>query len=211
MINNSTIKLVTTPLSHFGRKVRILLDIYKIPYEVIGVPGNNIALVTSPSDAAHNPLMKVPVLQHGKEWVIESDHIASYIIGEFDNKDLFNVNTRNIFDLNARAIMNGVMIDEVRVITAGRHKVSIDNSYFKKAQLSVGNGLNWLEQNNLKFNRNMPTYREFHLICMWDHLKYYNFVPRMSEIYPNLGEIVIAIGSTFPIVKQSAPDVMIPK
>ena len=210
-MSKSVLKLIATPLSHYGRKVRILLDLYTLPYEFSNIIGSNIALTKSPSQVGNNPIMKVPVLVHGENWVIESDHIASYIVSQFDVTDRYKVNSKLLFDQNSRAVLNGIMTEEVKILVAGRHNVSLDNSYFNKARDAVENGLNWLEQNHQHFTATTPTYREFHLTCMWDHLSYYNFVPAMDVKYPKLGNIVSTV-SECPIIRQTAPSVVeVPK
>jgi glutathione S-transferase len=205
------LNLIATPLSHYARKVRILLDLYQVPYEMTNIIGSNIALTKLPSQVGDNPLMKVPVLAHGSEWLIESDHIASYVVSQFDPSDKYKVDTKVIFDLNTRAMLNGIMNEQLKVIVAGRHGVPVDQfSYFNKSRDAVSNGLSWLENNHSKFTPNTPTYREFHLTCLWDHLVYYDFVPEQHTKYPRLHEIVNKI-SEDPVVRQSAPSVVVPK
>ncbi len=205
------LKLIATPLSHYARKVRILLDLYKIPYDFQDIVGN-IALTQTPIEVGGNPLMKVPVLQHGSEWIIESDHIASYLVSQFDSKDIYKVNSKVIFDLNTRAMLNGMMNEELKVIVARRHQVPTDQfTYFKKAQNAVDNGLDWLEANHTKFEIKSPNYREFHLISCWDHFEYYDFVPNMADKYPRLRDIVGRVTEELPIIKLTAPHTVAPK
>ena len=205
------VKLVATPLSHYGRKVRILLDLYKIPYEFSSVVGGNVALTKSPSEVAGNPLMKVPVLFHEDNWVIESDHIASYIVSRVDSSDQYAVETKVLFDLNTRAMLNGIMAEEVKVIVAQRHNVPTHlYSNFGRSIDAVKNGLSWLEQNHNKFNIKTPTYREFHLACCWDHLVYYDFIKEMEINYPKINEIVQNISGN-PIIYSTSPNIVVPK
>jgi glutathione S-transferase len=202
-------RLVATPLSHFSRKVRILLDLYSLPYEFVDI-GGFPTQVKSPQEIGNNPIMKVPVLFHDSEWLLESDHIASYIVQNFDSTDKYNVNSGNLFDLNARAMMNGVMQEEVKIIGARRGNVPQNFEYFKKAQDSVENGLDWLESNQSKFDSRRPSYREFHLVCLWDHLEYMDFVPNMEKRYSHLNEIVNRVSES-TIIRQTAPRVLKPK
>ena len=76
-IGSMSIKLFGTPLSHFSRKVRILMDLYSISYDFVDV--GNVAEVDK-SVFGNNPLMKVPVLVDENEWVLNSDHIATYVV-----------------------------------------------------------------------------------------------------------------------------------
>lgn len=213
-MNPLKFKLVATPLSHYARKVRILLDSYAAAYEIVDITGSNIALTSSPDQVGNNPLMKVPVLQHGDDWLIESDHIASYLVSHLDKQDRYNVNSRAIFDLNSRAMLNGIMNEELKVIVARRHEVPTENyTYFIKAQNAVSNGLQWLESNHTKFNTRDPKYGEFHLVCCWDHLKYYDFVPGMGEKFPQLSNIVQEVyeSASAETISRSAPHVLVPK
>ncbi len=208
----SALRLVSTPLSHFGRKPRILLDLYGISYDFIDV--GNVALTKAPTETGGHPLMKVPVLEHGKEWMMESDHISGYIVDQFDasKSDKYRVWTRDIFDLNARAMMNGIMTDEVKVIAAGRHQVPVKNySYFNKCYDSVKHGMQWLETHNEKMATTVksPVYRDFHLVCLWEHLAYCDFIPLTP--YPRLEDIVKKINEACPTLNKTAPFVVKPK
>ncbi len=250
------LRLISTPLSHFGRKPQALLDLYKLNYAFIDI--GNVALTKTPSEAGNHPLMKVPVLEYGDMWMVESDHIAGYIVdlvdsGKLSNSsncsskssnnnsnnnhnnsnsrsnsggdgnndkqiDRYRVWTRDVFDLNARAIMNGIMTDEVKVIAAGRHQVPVrEYSYFNKCYDSVKNGLQWLENNHEKLSSSSSsssssasiTYRDIHLVCLYEHLLYYDFVPLSP--YPQLKYTVDSVNYRCPTLQQTSPFVVKPK
>lgn len=203
-----SVRLIATPLSHFARKSRIMLDLYKVPYEFTDI--GNVALTKTPHEAGNNPLMKVPVLEANGEWIIESDHISGYIADQIDPHDRYEVHSRNLFDLNSRAVLNGIMTDEVKVIVAGRHQVPTkEYTYFNKCIESVQHGLAWLESNHSKFQPHNPKYREFHLVCMWDHLHYYDFIPLTP--FSKIAEIVKRTNESQPVLHQTAPFVLKPK
>jgi glutathione S-transferase len=210
MAAQKRLSLIATPLSHYGRKVRILLDSYDLPYSFEDV--GNIALISkTPQSIGNNPLMKVPVLKHGEDWIIESDHISSYIVNNFDKNDKYKVNSMNVSDMNIKAMLNGTMTEEVKVIVARRQDVPTDDyAYFGKAQETVHNGLCWLESQHKSFEITNPTYKEFHLVCCWDHLAYYNFVPDMSERFPRLQEVVARLSES-DVIARTAPNVLKPK
>ncbi|WP_395373869.1 glutathione S-transferase family protein [Marinicella sp. W31] len=192
-------KLYATPLSHFARKVRVLMDLYAIPYEMIHV--GNVAEINM-DKLGDNPLMQVPVLLDGQTWLIDSDHIAEYIVKKFDPDDRYNVLISEPFDLNARAIMNGIMDNEVKIVLAQRTELPTEKyAYFDKARQSINNALLWLEQNSHQFSPATPGYREIHLVCLWQHLEYYNMVPLN---YPHLGKLVQQIAE-LPQLIESAP------
>lgn len=196
---NSMIDLHATPLSHFSRKVRILLDLYGLPYRLKDV--GSVAGISLES-FADNPLMKIPTYVDGDDWLIDSDHIAGYIVRKNDPTDRYEVQTVDNKNLNVRAVLNGVMQEEVKVILAARTGVPIENyKFFDKSKVAMAQGLKWLEEKSEIFRPNKPTYREFHLICLWEHLQYYDLIP--SE-YPNLKLIVDSVGAD-PVVRKSSP------
>lgn len=190
--------LYGTPLSHYARKVRILLDLYKIDYEFC-----NIGEVSSASldMFADNPLMKVPTYVDGKSWVIDSDHIAQYIVKKHDPTDRLRVFTEDISILNARAVLNGIMQEEVKLILAHRSGVPTEQYvFFDKSRKAIEQGLQWLESRAQIFNQANPTYLDFHLVCMWEHLACYKF---SALNYKNLRQISEALGENIDIHKTS--------
>ena len=198
-------ELIATASSHFSRKIRLLLDLYAIDYSVVDI--GNVA----ERDAAKfrdNPLMQVPVLIDGEQWLMDSDNICGYIVDKFDADDKYQFHISSVFDLNARAIMNGIMAEEVKVILGKRTGVPIEEyTFFQKAYDVINNGMAWLEANADKFSATAPTYRELHLLCAWDHFDYYETV---ELNYPKLGAIVDEL-SKQPLISQSKPHVLKPK
>lgn len=198
-------KLYTSALSHFARKIRILLDLYAIPYEIIDV--GNVAEGAS-EKFANNPLSRVPVLVDGETWMIDSDHIAQYVVRKFDPTDRYEVFTHQVNDLNIRAVLNGIMSEEVTVIIARRLSVPTEQySFFDDALDAMKNGLAWLENNANQFDAENPKYKEFHLLSLWEHLCYYDLFP-MS--YERLRTLTAKISEN-PKIRQSSPQVIRPK
>ena len=138
-------KLCYTPRSHFSRKVRILLDAWGIAVDLIDA--GNVA--ESNADAfADNPLLRVPALVDEDTWIVDSDHIARYLTVRHDPDDRFSVLADDVNTLNLRAIMNGVMANEVEVILAQRTGIDIGaHQRFAKLTQAIVNGLDWLEAN----------------------------------------------------------------
>ncbi|MBL4660719.1 MAG: glutathione S-transferase family protein [Alcanivoracaceae bacterium] len=191
-------KLYYTPKSHFSRKVLILINAWGIDIQLIDV--GNVA--TSSMDTfGGNPLMKVPTLVEDKLWIIDSDHIAQYLVRKYDLQDSFAVLTTDIHTLNARAILNGIMSAEVEILLARRTGIDT-NLYprFDKIIETISTGLDWLEHNVAVFATS-PTYLCFHLACMWDHLSLYKTV---DLNYPNLQEQVEKL-SLLPYVAANTP------
>ncbi len=197
-------KLYATPLSHFSRKVRILLDFYGTPYEFVDV--GNVA--EGPAQKfGNNPLCRVPVLVDGSLWMIDSDHIAEYIARKFDPKDRYRVRAREVRDLNIRAMLNGIMAEEVTLIIARRTGVPTEQyRFFEDALDVIGQGLAWLEDNAECFDPANPGFREFHLVCAWEHLAYYGLMPLRYEKLRAVVEKVAAL----PMVRRTAPEVLRP-
>lgn len=202
----SDMKLYATPLSHFSRKVRLVLDRYAVPYESFDV--GNVA-EDAPAKFADNPLAKVPVLVDAGTWLIESDHIAAYLSRKYDAGDALGVRTEDVFDLNARALLNGMMAEEVKLILAKRTGVPVERySFFDKSFASLKQGFEWLERHAGRFEPEAPKYRDLHLVCLWDHIAYYDLVPLGG--YPGLRNAVAKI-SADPLVLKSAPLTLKPR
>lgn len=198
-------QLYATPLSHFSRKVRLLLDAYGLDYQFVDI--GNVADKDVEAFQG-NPLMKVPVLRDGGHWLIESDHIAAHIVRSHDPQDRYRVLTTDPQTLNMRAVMNGVMADEVKLILAERTGLdTAPHAFFQKARAGIGNGLAWLEGLAMHFDPEAPGYLEFHLVSLWEHIAYYETV---ALVYPKLQAIVDRLGEV-PLIRQTAPFVLKPR
>jgi glutathione S-transferase len=191
-------KLHYTPRSHFSRKVRILLDAWQVPVELIDA--GNVGDM-APEAFGPNPLMKVPALIDGDRSILDSDHIARYLVRRHDPLDTFAVLTEEVPLLNARAVMNGVMAAEVEVLLARR--AGLDTTglrRFDKILDSIRRGLDWLETHAAVVPQ-APSYAGFHLTCLWDHLTLYGLVPLA---HPRLQAHATRL-SQLPYVAASAP------
>lgn len=195
--HETSLKLYCTPRSHFSRKVRILLDAWKLGHELVDI--GNVADDAS-KEFAGNPLMKVPTLVDGDIWLIDSDHIAQYLTLTYHPGDPFNVLLKKPELLNLRAVMNGIMAAEVELLLAKRTGTDISQPRYQKLQKAIAQGLDWLEQNAGLF-AGPPDYQDFHLVCLWDHLAFYKLV-KLS--YRHLAARVTEL-SSLPYVKASRP------
>lgn len=190
--------LYYTPRSHFSRKVRILLAALEIESTLTDV--GNVAEV-SDKTFGPNPLMKVPTLVDAESVIFESDHIAQYLVRQYDPRDRFAVLTCDVEELNARAVMNNIMSSEVELVLAERTGINIDTHLrFHKIRESINSSLAWLELNAEVFP-NQPSYSGFHLVAAWDHLVLYNLV---TLHYPKLAQYVREL-STLQYVASSNP------
>ena len=191
-------QLIYTPKSHYARKDRILIDALDLDVEL--VDAGNVA-EQDPAIFAHNPLMKVPTLIDGTQVVYESDHIAAYLVRQYDPQDRYAVLSSEPDQLNLRAVMNGVMAAEVELVMAGR--TGIDTSQYRrfdKFRATVQQGLAWLEA-HIEDLPKAPTYNGFHLVCLWDHLVLYDmFDLPNGQLSQRVNEL-----SSLPYVANSAP------
>ncbi|HUS30499.1 MAG TPA: glutathione S-transferase family protein [Kofleriaceae bacterium] len=199
------LKLHGTPLSHFTRKVRILLGELGVQYEMVWLPS---VMASSPGVFGDNPLMRVPTLVDGDRMLIESDHIARYIVGRYDAADWFGVKSDDPSAMNLLAVANGIMSNEVVIILAQRGGLEdIDSvAYFRKLKAAMEEGLAWLDR-NLKLDAPM-TYVDITLISMWQHLHHYKIMPleRYPRIVERVGQFLArpAVAATTPEASLAA-------
>lgn len=187
-----------TPRSHFARKVRIVLGALAIDCDLVDA-GN--AAGSDPALFGPNPMLKVPTLVDGGQVVFESDHIAAWLVRRHDPADRFDVLTTDADALNARAVMNGVMSAEAELILAERTGIDIRaHARFDKMRASMRLGLQWLDA-RFAPTANDPTYLDFHLVSLWDHLALYDVVPLD---YPRLRERAARIDE-LPYVAATRP------
>ena len=192
-------KLFATPKSHFSRKVRLLLDHMDLKYELVDV--GNVAK-GAPAKFSGNPAMSVPVLEDGQVWLIESDHIAAYLARTYGGDDPYQVLTDDTDILNARAVMNGIMGNEVKLVLSARTGLDPGpHAYFQKAKSAIGQGLAWLESRTDLFQDDALTYAQFHFLSMWDHLVLYDLV---ALDYPKLRGVA-AVLSQNETTRRSMP------
>ena len=196
-------QLVGTPLSHFTRKVRIVAAELAIPIDFQTLPATT-GVMTATADAyASNPLMRVPVLVDGELRLIESDHIARYLVGKLDPADRLGVRSENPEHLNRLAVLNGVMANEVVLILAKRGGLEgIENVvYFQKLISAIDGALAWLDA---RTDPDAPgfDYRDITTICMWQHIGYYALRP--LDAYSRLAARVAKFAKR-PSVVPSTP------
>ncbi len=188
--------LVGTPLSHFTRKIRVLALELGIAVEVRWSPG-----VLAPAGAAYgdNPLMRVPTLLDGDTVVIESDHIARYLVGRHDPADRLGVRSERVLDLNRLAVTGGIMANEVTLILAKRAGTDTSGAYFDKLRGAIAQGLAWLDAHT---SDGELDYRDIALVCMWQHLEHYALVPLP---YPRLASRVARFADR-PAFARTSPE-----
>jgi glutathione S-transferase len=169
-----SLKLYGTPLSHFTRKVRIVLAELGVEFEFVRLSS---ILTASGSSYGDNPLLRVPALVDGGATIIESDHIARYIVAKYDPTDRFAVRSERVEDLNHLAVVNGIMDNEVVLILAKRSGLAdLDSvAYFRKLATAIDGGLAWLDG---RTDPDDPTfdYGDIVMICMWQHVMHYKMV-----------------------------------
>jgi glutathione S-transferase len=171
--------LYGTPLSHFTRKVRILLLELGVPFDTIRPPD---LLATVPGEYGANPLMRVPTLVHGGTTIIDSDHIARHMVHAFDAGDRFGVMSAEPRAMNRLAVANGVMANEVTLILAARGGFEdIDGvRYFRKLRAAIEAGLTWLEA-DAKLDGSGFSYADIATIVMWQHVEHFASAPDLGR------------------------------
>src|SRR5690606_30908353 len=116
--------LVYTPRSHFARKVRLLADALGIPLAL--VDAGNVA-DADPAAYGPNPRMMVPRRLVRGGVVFDADHIAACLVRARDPGARAGVLATDVAALNARAVMNGAMAQEVELLLAARSGLSTDH------------------------------------------------------------------------------------
>jgi len=194
-------RLHGTPLSHFTRKIRIVFAELGVEFDFVRARS---VLAGEAAAYGDNPLMRVPTLVHGDDTVIESDHIARYLVARFDPSDRLGVRSERARDLNRLAVVNGIMDNEVVLILAKRGGVTDLSTvaYFRKLATAIESGLAWLDGHTDPEDVGFD-YRDLTTICMWQHVVYYQLVPGL-ERYPRIAARVArfadraSIASTTP-------------
>jgi glutathione S-transferase len=145
--------------------------------------------------------MRVPTLVDGDHTLIESDHIARYLVGLHDPADRFGVRSERVRDLNRLAVANGIMDNEVVLILAKRGGLEdIDGvAYFRKLTQGIHTGLAWLDAN---VSDGELDYADIAAICMFQHATHYKLVP--LDAYGRLAARVAQF-STRPSIASTAP------
>lgn len=197
-----TPRLHGTPLSHFTRKIRVLLAELGVTHEFVRAPG---VLATAAAAYGDNPLMRVPTLIHGAHMLIESDHIARYIVRTFDPADRLGVRSEGVAELNRLAVVNGIMDNEVVLILARRGGLAdLEGvAYFRKLRTAIEQGLAWLDGH---IDPEAPgfDYGDIATICMWQHLVHYALVPGLDGGYPRIAARVASFSGR-PSVAGTTP------
>lgn len=173
-------RLFLTPLSHFSRKVVIVLEELELEYEREYVPD---LLSADPADFGGNPVLRVPVLEDGDAWVVESDAIARYLVEKYDPKDRFVLMRMPPAQRNALAFLSSIMGAEVELLLSKRAGTPHDR-FFARYEAVIEHCLAWVEQHAADL---WPpedfSYLDIALTCMADHLQHTGMFPEPNR-YP---------------------------
>jgi glutathione S-transferase len=202
----ASLQLIGTPLSHFTRKVRILLAELGVGFEFVRATS---VLAAAPAAYGGNPLMRVPALVDGDATLIDSDHIARYLVRRHDPGDRLGVCSDQVQDLNRLAVVNGIMANEVVLILAKRGGLAdIEGvAYLRKLGAAIDHGLAWLDH-DLDHHVDPGAgfdYRDIAMICLWQHLQHYQLRPGLDG-YPRLAARVARFLER-PSVASTTPEV----
>jgi glutathione S-transferase len=188
------LRLHGTPLSHFTRKIRVLLAELEVDFDFVREAS---VLATEPAAYGENPLLRVPTLVHGDVTLVDSDHIARYLVATFDPADRLGVGSTRPADLNRLAVVNGIMANEVVLILAKRGGLADleQVAYFRKLATAIERGLAWLEARAEPAGDRFD-YADLTTVCLWQHLVYYR-LPMIAPLdrYPRLGACVGRVAS----------------
>jgi glutathione S-transferase len=168
-----------TPLSHFTRKVRIVLAELGVPFELAWTPG---LLGVGAEVYAEHPLLRVPTLVHDDITLIESDHIARWLVGRYDPGDRLRVRTEDPADLNRLAVANGIMANEVTLLLVQRGGFGdLDGvAYFRKLATAIERGLAWLDARTDPDEPDFD-YVDVATICVWQHVVHWKMAPQLER------------------------------
>jgi len=197
------LQLIGTPLSHFTRKLRILLAELGVAFEFVRAPG-----VLAPAAATYggNPLLRVPTLVDGEVTLIDSDHIARYLVRKHDPGDRLGVCSDQVRDLNRLALVNGIMANEVVLILARRGGLTdLDGvAYFRKLTAAIDNALAQLDH-DVDVDAPGFDYGDIATICMWQHINHYQLRPELDR-HARIAARVARLGDR-PSVASTTPAV----
>lgn len=196
-------QLYGTPLSHFTRKIRVLLAELGVAFDFVRATG---VLSTDTPMYGGNPLMRVPTLVHRGETLFESDHIARCLVAEYDPGDRLSARSDRAAILNQLAVANGIMSHAVVLILAERGGLTdVDGVvYFRKLMAAIRAGLAWLEAHVGPDEEDFG-YADIATICMWQHLMHYALV-QAPEQYPRLTRRIATFAGR-PSIASTTPEV----
>jgi glutathione S-transferase len=159
-------------------------------------------LAPDPGAYGDNPLRRVPTLHVDGELLIESDHIARWLVTTYDPRDRFRVLSTRVADLNRLAVINGIMANEVTLLLtarAGSDPASIP--YLQKLATAITDGLVWLDAHLPEGDFD---YRDIALVCLWQHLLHYNLTPGLDRHARIAAHVARA--SDRPSIAATAPE-----
>lgn len=175
-----SLRLYATPLSHFARKVRILLHELDVPFELHFVED---LLSSDPKDFGGNPILRIPTLVDGDAWVVESDQIARHCAERFDPTDRHAVLSLSLRQRNALSMINAAMAAEVEILLSQRSGIEEIESlkYFRRHYRVIEHCLAWLEEAGPSlWTQQGLSYLDIALVCMWEHLEHYETIPNLD-------------------------------
>ncbi len=174
-------KLYATPLSHFARKVRVVLSELDVPFDLVFVED---LLSSDPLDFGGNPILRIPTYRDDSHWIVESDQIARYIVEKHDSSDSLGCLNMSCEQRNALSIINAAMGAEVEILLSQRSGIENIESqhYFRRYYEVMEHCLAWLQREAPSFWKgDQLTYLDITLACMWDHLNHYGTIEDLGR------------------------------
>ncbi len=180
-------KVYGTYPSHFTRKVRIVLQELRIPYE-FSILTNLMAV--GEEHFANNPLHQLPILEDGTRKLVESDLICEYLLEKYGHGEMSVYPEGDIVEHKQRlAIMNGGMDSGVKIIRGQRNGISNEYPFFQQERAALRSALRWLDMDlgNKLFYGPQKTLSllELNLFCFLEWALFREMVETFDP-YPNL-------------------------
>ena len=176
-----TARLYATPLSHFARKVRIVLSELRVPCELIYVEN---LLSSDPADFGGNPILRIPTFVDGERWIVESDQIVRYLVEKHDPEDRLACLSLDPEQRNILSMINAAMGAEVEILLAGRSGIENveDIAFFRRSFEVIRHCLAWLDAQAPRTWTEIDfSVLDIALLCMWEHLAYYDTIPDREQ------------------------------
>jgi len=202
-------QLYGTHPSHFTRKVRVLLQELRIPYEFVKLEK---ILETGEEKFASNPLHLFPVLIDGHTRIFDSDAICEYLIDQYGREAdwpsfLPSIENRTQ-DRQRFVIINGGMSAGVSLIRARRSGIEdwSKHAYLRQEKEALSSALRWLERDLGGRESYYPkrfTMLEVALHCFVEWAEFREMHADWSEL-PNLLRFTQAHGAR-PSLKATHP------
>lgn len=201
-----TVKIIGSLTSPFVRITRVICEELGVAYDM---ELTSFYARNTPEQETliknHNPLMKIPVLVHGEETVIESRVIVTYLLRHFQVESDFRADfPASVTEDNMVSTINGIIEAGVlRFIMKGQQPgADLETGYLVRSLERVQSGLAWLDsQKTLGESFGVP---EALLICALEWFKKRHVVDWSG--YDHLAAVHAQYAERASLVKTRIPE-----